>query len=430
MVSATIEQGEVEKAIRLGVSEYLVKPFSRKLLKERIISAIQTPIRSNFNLESPPPLYDEETNVKEEKLSVLIADDVVDNIKLISDTLKGSYIIQAAKSGHKALQICTSNKQPDIVLLDIKMPVMDGLEVCERLKNNPATQHITVIFITALGQTEDIVKGLELGAIDYITKPINPPVIKARLKNHANLVKANNNLKYQLDTLIENIRLRDEFDRILQNDLNSPLEEMLESIQLADKYNYRAEQVKFSVRALKQSHTQLSQHINNMISLYKIEDGNYNFIPKAINLKEIVSEVVDAFTPTIRNKNLEINFSEQKNFWIKAEHILTSSLFSNIFVNLMEEAPRGSVIKITLAQKSDHTQLTIHNQANIANDIKAQFFNKYIHYGRKGALGIGNYAAKLMIEIQKGSISLESDDSTGTSIKLNFVTHPRAVKHN
>jgi CheY-like chemotaxis protein len=426
MVSATIEHQEVAKAIRHGVSEYLVKPFSRKLLKERMISAIETPIKSTFSHTTVIKSASESNPNKSDKLSVLIVDDVVDNLQLISDILRGDYNIQAAKSGIKALEICASERQPDIVLLDIKMPQMDGLEVCRRLKANPATQHITIIFITALGQTEDIVKGLELGAVDYLTKPINPPVLKARVKNHAILVKAHSDLRSQVDILVENIRLRDEFDRILQNDLNTPLDEMQNAIELTEKYSNRPEQVKHSSKALKQCHTQLSQHINNMVSLYKIEDGSYQFNPKPIQLNTIISDVIQAFSPTISSKTLEIDFDSTKPYIIQAEYSLTSSLFSNIFVNLIDEAPRGSAIKLTIEKLGNNTRLMIKTRAKLSPELKSQFFEKYISYGRKGSLGIGNYAAKIMIELQKGSISVESSEEQNTLVKLNFVSAPKS----
>ena len=118
-----------------------------------------------------------------EPQSVLVVDDVPENIELLSETLR-SYRIRAAASGERALKIAFSDTPPDLILLDIMMPGMDGHAVCARLKAEPATRNIPVIFITARGDIEDETRCLELGGVDFIAKPINPAVVRARVKTH------------------------------------------------------------------------------------------------------------------------------------------------------------------------------------------------------------------------------------------------------
>jgi len=126
---------------------------------------------------------------------VLVVDDSPTNIDVLSNSLRPDYIVKAATSGKKALQIAFSDNQPDIILLDIMMPEMDGYEVCERLKSDPATQNIPVIFITAMSETVDEEMGLGLGAVDYITKPFSPALIKARVRNHIKLKQQRDQLE-------------------------------------------------------------------------------------------------------------------------------------------------------------------------------------------------------------------------------------------
>jgi len=118
------------------------------------------------------------------KATILVVDDTPDNLALMSSLLKNDYQVPVASSGEKALKIAMSDLPPDLILLDIMMPGMDGYEVCQRLKRDPRTMAIPVIFVTAKAEEEDEKKGLELGAIDYITKPISPPILMARVKNH------------------------------------------------------------------------------------------------------------------------------------------------------------------------------------------------------------------------------------------------------
>jgi putative two-component system response regulator len=128
------------------------------------------------------------------KQTVLVVDDVSENIMLLSGILSGEYRVKAAISGEKALKIAVDTL-PDIILLDIMMPRMDGYEVCRRLKEDPRTRNIPVIFITAMGETEDEAKGFALGAVDYITKPVSPPIVSARVKTHLQLHDQNRSLE-------------------------------------------------------------------------------------------------------------------------------------------------------------------------------------------------------------------------------------------
>ncbi|UQB43445.1 diguanylate cyclase [Thiomicrospira microaerophila] len=118
-----------------------------------------------------------------QKGRLLIVDDQPSNLKVLANGLKGEYLIQAADCGEKALQLAERIPQPDLILLDIVMPEMDGYAVIKALKNNPKTQAIPVVFVTALDGTSNEQKGLELGAVDYIAKPFKMPVVKARVRS-------------------------------------------------------------------------------------------------------------------------------------------------------------------------------------------------------------------------------------------------------
>lgn len=125
-----------------------------------------------------------------ERLTVLVVDDTPDNLSLLGDLLKDDYRVKIATNGEKALRIARSIPPPDLILLDIMMPGMDGYEVCRQLKSDAATQDIPVIFLTARTEMEDEQHGLALGAVDYITKPISPPIVAARVQTHLNLKAA------------------------------------------------------------------------------------------------------------------------------------------------------------------------------------------------------------------------------------------------
>lgn len=116
--------------------------------------------------------------------TVLVADDSPQNIELLSRVLGQDYRVKVATSGDKALRIVYSDEPPDLILLDIMMPDLSGHEVCRRIKANPDRRRIPVIFVTAMSTIEDEALGLSLGAVDYITKPISPPLVQARVRTH------------------------------------------------------------------------------------------------------------------------------------------------------------------------------------------------------------------------------------------------------
>ena len=141
-----------------------------------------------------------------EKQTILVVDDIADNIDVLSGVLRPEFKVKAAVNGERALAIARGPARPDMILLDIMMPRMDGYEVCRRLKADPATAAIPVIFVTAKDQTEDERRGLELGAVDYITKPINPAIVLARVRTQLALYDQNRALERKVSERTEELR--------------------------------------------------------------------------------------------------------------------------------------------------------------------------------------------------------------------------------
>ena len=127
---------------------------------------------------------------------LLIVDDIPSNVQTLAAILKNDYEIKVATNGQRALELSFSNIQPDLILLDVEMPQMNGYEVCMKLKNTDSTKNIPIIFITANHDIEDEEKGLNLGAVDYITKPVNPAIVRARVKTHITIKKQYDELKF------------------------------------------------------------------------------------------------------------------------------------------------------------------------------------------------------------------------------------------
>lgn len=203
VISDIIAPNFLSQLIGLGITEYLVPPIIPSLIEERLINAIEFPIRNQKqNLPKSAITHRFKNVIRLEDIQILIVDDVPSNIEIIADTLKGQFKVKAANNANSAMKICLTNNPPDIILLDIMMPNVDGLTFCKQIKSNPLTQDIRVIFTTALASVKDVVRGLKLGAVDYITKPIIPKILEARVKTHGQLILQSRILQQQIDLLI------------------------------------------------------------------------------------------------------------------------------------------------------------------------------------------------------------------------------------
>ncbi len=196
-----------EKALEVGMNDHLGKPFTGRQLFEHLKPWLDTEPGDWFtgpankvarsvipSAQSGEPTAAVAASHKrialselDKKRTVLIVDDMPVNVKVLASLLKDEYVVQVASSGEKALAITGGSNPPDLVLLDIMMPDIDGYEVCRRLKDNPLTSRIPVIFVCALDEVEDEAKGLQYGAVDYITKPFHPEIVKARVRSHMSL---------------------------------------------------------------------------------------------------------------------------------------------------------------------------------------------------------------------------------------------------
>ena len=144
--------------------------------------------------------------------TILIVDDEPANVVILSELLAGECLTRAATNGEKALKLATSDKPPDLILLDIMMPDMDGYETCRRLKADERANKIPVIFITGKVTEEDEIKGFEVGAVDYITKPFNEIIVKARIKSHLELKRHRDFLEWMIREKNEELsKMEDEY---------------------------------------------------------------------------------------------------------------------------------------------------------------------------------------------------------------------------
>ncbi|WP_285164483.1 ATP-binding response regulator [Shewanella goraebulensis] len=415
MLTANVNHNDVRQAIELGVTEYLIKPFNQSTLKDKISSAFNSPVRQVAVKTVNDKPAEKIKDIKADLSTLLIVDDNANNVAILTELLKSQYKLKACLSGQKALDICQQEVKPDLILLDIMMPDMDGLEVCKQLKSDPLTEHIPIIFISALSQDKDVIKGLNLGAVDYITKPISPEITKARVATHIRLVEQRKDVSKQLDTLLENARLKDEIERIMHHDLKGPLSTIVAATEIIGSKNVGCNE---EVEILQSSASSIQKMVDDHMLIYKLENNSAQCDSEAINAFKLINEVLFGLKPKSLSHQVFVSTKIAADVHFIGDKVLSLNLFHNLLANAIEAAPEKS--KIHLSQLTDENWLTIniHNDGEIPARIQQRFFDKFVTSGKSNGTGIGTYSAMLSAKAQGGDVAFTSDLQSGTTLSV------------
>ena len=356
---------------------------------------------------------------------VMIVEDDETNIDLLVDVLGDDYLISVAMDGESALED-VAESLPDLILLDIIMPGMDGYEVLERLKADPATGDIPVIFCTSMTQVEDEEKGLALGAVDYIRKPFSPPIVKARVKNHLELKLARESLGEQNAILRENIRLREDVERMTRHDLKTPLNAFINVPGLVIAEGGLSESQIELLQVLEESAYHMLNMINSSLNLYKMETGTYPLQCTPVNLLKSIVQIRSELHEMIKQKEVSLliwlngkkaNVTDQ--FLVAGEELLCYSMLANLVKNAVEASPKRGTISIMLDNVGDPT-VSIHNMGAVPIEIRDRFSEKYATSGKATGTGLGVYSAALIAKTLGGQIDFETSEEAGTTLHIRF----------
>ena len=440
MITAEAERDRVQQAIRAGVSELLVKPYTSARFGERIERALKWKPRINRPIDAVALMAAEGVTVvpasaaratapevarerAAEKSTILVVDDTPDNLHLLSQLFKDEYRVKIAHNGEKALAICQTDTPPDLVLLDIMMPGMDGFEVAQKLRGHPSSEHIPVIFVTAMTDQAARLKGLELGAVDFVTKPIDPNGLRVRVRNFMRYVELHRQLQADYDGMMDASKLKEDVEHITRHDMKGPLAGIIGLVQgLADASNLSADQAS-QLRMVEETALQVLDMINLSAELYKIETGRFVLKAQVMRVAQIIRRITELTRQTFAVKSLTIAVAtphgvDDDQLTAVGDAMLCYSLFQNLIKNACEAAPDNATVTITIHSGSP-MRITVNNPGVVPAAVRATFFEKFATAGKQGGTGLGTYSAKLLIEAQLGSIAMETSDAQNqTTITL------------
>jgi len=386
------------------------------------------------------------TNGHEKKDRVLIADDHEVNRELLELVLEDDYVVISAKDGAETLKMARAEPFPDIILLDVMMPELSGYEVCEKLKADPKTRDIPIIFITAAATQENESKGLELGAIDYITKPITPNIVLARVKNHIAYVKAQKRLMQA-----EKAEALGQVVAGVAHEINTPIGIMMTaSSYLSESIKHLIKQRdgdcfppetldKFINRATESAELIVNnaQRASDLIQSFKqISADQVSGVYRTIGLAEYLQSILASLAPRLKRREVQATIDCPADLAMKTYPGTLAQIVTNLTLNAIEHAFEPETlgtIEIAIEEIDRETLRMIFtdNGRGIAEQNQGKVFEPFFTTARSlGGTGLGlSIVQSLTHETLGGTIELESENGKGTRFILEFPKETPRHRH-
>ncbi len=359
--------------------------------------------------------------------TILIVDDEEKNIKLLKATLIfENYRVFGALSGEEALKM-VEDISPDLILLDVLMPKMDGLEVCMTLKQDEKTRMIPVVIITALMENEHRIKAMEAGADDFLSKPIDRTELLVRIKSllrlksyHDDLLESYKEIAEKNEKLQGLERIKEGLMHMIVHDLNSPLMVIsmaLESL-LLDTVSFTQSQFQKIKKCLDYT-LELGQFIERLLDIHKMEEGKLELDKEVIDPVEVVDEVLDQFTYRAEIKQIALSFPRPVDVpSVRMDQKLIKRVLTNLLDNAITNSPDGGTIEITIDDLREREVVCFRVRdtgAGLAPEYHQEIFDKFKQVELKeagvktGSSGLGLAFCKMAVEAHKGEIWVESE---------------------
>ncbi|MFI3123309.1 MAG: response regulator, partial [Methylococcales bacterium] len=398
--------------IEYGVSSVLVKPYTFDGLAEHIEKALKNPLKTAVPLTVKNVIPSAVTKLPE-LFSILVVDNASNEWEFLSELFKDKYQLLVAQNGGNVIEICISDVPPDLVLLSVDMPDTDVFEMVRQMREHSNSQHIPVIFISSSMSDTEKLKGVNLGAVDFITKPIDADIFKIRVQNFMRYVELHKQLQSDHDEMLENVHLREVIENITHHDLKAPLMKIVHLAEtMLEDGAFNGTQLE-QLKMTKEIALQAIQTVNVSTELYKIETGNFELNPQPVKIDVILQQLVEIARETFRDKNLTISIETDTSNGdsmpaVLGDSALCYSLFHNLINNACEYTDEKNSVTVSM-NNEDLVKVTIKNQGVVPIKLRKPFFEKYLDsISTKWG---GAYATKLMVEAQHSKIALTVSDT-------------------
>jgi signal transduction histidine kinase len=357
---------------------------------------------------------------------IIVVDDNVENLTVVKSTLKDLYEVYPCSSAQKMFDLL-DHIVPDLVLLDVEMPVMNGYEAARKLKNNDKFREIPIIFITSMDDANSEMEGLNIGAVDYIRKPFVATLLLRRIKNHLSLIE------HQLEAQNAS-KAKSEFLSYMSHEIRAPLNAIIGMIKIAINTD-DVQKIKYCLDKADSASKHMLNIINNILDMSKIEAGKFELSIGEFNLEKMLMNIINVTNVRAEEKNLNLSVNINKNVpsFIFSDELRLSQVIINLVNNAIKFTPEKGNVVIS-AEKLDDTNGDITLRIEVADsgigiseEQQERLFTSFSQADNKitknfGGTGLGLVISKRIVELMQGRIWIESEINKGSKFIFTIKT--------
>jgi two-component system sensor histidine kinase/response regulator len=367
-----------------------------------------------------------ESQINRSDYKILIVDDVVSNVLLLKILLTNEkFQVCTASNGNMCIEQCKKEK-PDLILLDVMMPDISGFDTAVILKKDPETQDIPIIFLTALNNPSDLVKGFQVGANDFLTKPFNKEELVIRVMHQIQLVAAKRIIVQQNEELKRTISNRDKMYSVIAHDLRSPMASIRMVLNLAVNV-VSADMVGEEIFNLLDKANRESEEthdlLDNLLKWTKSQTGRLNVVYQDIDLDDIVPGAVDIFRMIAEMKKIDLKYipAEEK-LTVHGDNDMIKTILRNFLSNAIKFTSEGKSVEVFYKHEGDFARISVRDHGvGIASDRVASIFkNGETTYGTGGeeGSGLGLQLCQDFARKNGGDVMVESVEGEGSTFSF------------
>ena len=357
------------------------------------------------------------------EFKLLIVDDVQTNVLLLKALLgKEGYQIMVANNGLAALETVKQDL-PDLILLDVMMPEMDGFEVAQYLKGQPETANIPIVFLTALDDTESIVKGFKLGASDFISKPFRKEELMVRLKHQLSLVAAHRIILEQTEELKKTIAGRDKLYSVIAHDLRSPMASMkmlLNTIMMGIDRGKMDPDVFDMLEMSNKTSEEVFSLLDNLLKWTKRQLGKLTVVPQELNITELVDGVMEVMKPVAEVKHIRLIREGHEESIVKVDIEMIKSVIRNLLSNALKFSNSDLDIILSVREEGEQVVVSVKDLGRgIKKEDQGKLLNEATHFTTFGTnseegSGLGLLLCRDFVCKNGGKLWFESEENVGS----------------
>lgn len=364
------------------------------------------------------------SNTDHSKYTILIVDDVISNVLLLKVLLgKEKYNILTASGGREAIEI-TVNQQPDLILLDVMMPEMTGFEVAAHLKNNSKTANIPIIFLTALNSTEDVVKGFQAGANDFITKPFNKEELLVRVNHQISLVAAKRLILEKTEELRRTIVGRDKLYSVIAHDLRSPLASIkmvLNMLVLTLSKESLGSEMYQMLEMANHSTEDVFSLLDNLLKWTKSQVGKLNVVYMDFDINEVINGVIEIFSLVSASKNIKLVHTSNSPVMVHGDIDMLKTILRNLLSNALKFSYENSQILIDTSISDGMAVISVKDSGKgMSKEDQGRLLKTETHFSSYGTnneegSGLGLLLCQDFANKNGGRLWFDSEEGEGST---------------